>query len=82
MKDEEEEQKLHELEQIIEEEVDVREVVPIAAPEIKREGLEFARQANRDILRPPPPPSRTDQEIIQAPNLQIDAGQEFLYMAQ
>eukprot|EP00339_Tiarina_fusa_P003160 CAMPEP_0117045166 /NCGR_PEP_ID=MMETSP0472-20121206/31252_1 /TAXON_ID=693140 ORGANISM="Tiarina fusus, Strain LIS" /NCGR_SAMPLE_ID=MMETSP0472 /ASSEMBLY_ACC=CAM_ASM_000603 /LENGTH=117 /DNA_ID=CAMNT_0004757075 /DNA_START=53 /DNA_END=406 /DNA_ORIENTATION=+ len=72
------EEELDELEQIFREEIDI---APVEVPEIVQSRLEFARQHFRDLALPPVN-QRTEEQVIQQPNLQVPAGEEYLYLAQ
>jgi hypothetical protein len=81
LKEKEEEEKLDELQQFFEEAIDIRQITPIAAPEVRQAREQFSQERLRDLTRQSAS-QRSEQEVIQQPNLQIPAGEEYLYFAQ
>jgi hypothetical protein len=81
IKGKEEEDKLDELAQIFEEEIDVRRVRPVAAPEVIEARQTFSAEHFRELLRPQPG-TGCDQQTLDQPNLRVPVNEDFLYRAQ
>jgi hypothetical protein len=76
----EEEENIEEIQQIFEEDIDVRQARPVAAPEVEEARMQFSKEYFRDLIRQPMP--ETPQQVVERPNLQVPVGDEFMYLAQ
>lgn len=85
MKKEEEEDSIEEIGQILEEEMDIRSVRPVAAAEVEEARMQFSREYFQNIVRQVAPTrgvTTPSQAVVEQPNLQVPVGEEYLYLAQ
>jgi hypothetical protein len=80
IKKEEEVENIEEIIQIFEEEIDIRQARPVAAPEVEEARMQFSKEYFRDLIRQPM--LETPVEVVERPNLQVPVGDEFMYLAQ
>ena len=82
MKEKEEEERIEEISRILEEELPVRKVRPISAPEVIEARQTFTKDFYRNLPRQTAQCQQQSDQIVNRPNLHVPVGEEFVYLAQ